>query len=263
MKQIPNLFTLLNLVFGCMAIVCVLQPGLLLLPVDADGNNTAIPSQLMYVPEKWMLAPLFIGLAAVVDFLDGFVARLFNASSELGKQLDSLADVVSFGVAPGMILYHFLQLSYAQKSGALDVSVLALVPAFLVPAAAAYRLGKFNLNQSQSHTFKGVPTPAVGLLVASLPLVYWFTGSDAVVHLMQNAWFWYAFIIVVCFLMISSLPMLALKMKQLNGKTITPVAILVIVGIAGAFFLKWMAVPLVFLAYVVVSLLTQSKTSAS
>ncbi len=263
MKQVPNIFTLLNLVFGCMAIVCVLQPGLLLIPLDADGNLLATPSQLINMPEKWVLAPLFIGLAALVDFMDGFVARLFNASSAMGKQLDSLADVVSFGVAPGMIIYHFLQLSYAQHSGALDASVLALVPAFLVPAAAAYRLAKFNLDLSQAVSFRGVPTPAVGLLVASLPLIYWFTGSEKIVHLMQNTWFWYGFIVVVCWLMISSLPMLALKMKGFSGKAVLPLAVLAAIGIAGAFFLQWMAVPLVFIAYVIVSLLTQPKKSIS
>lgn len=88
-KQIPNLFTLLNLVFGCLAIVAILQNGIVI-QYDADG------SQLIDIPEKIWMASLFIGLAAVIDFLDGFVARLFKASSEMGKQLDSLADVVSF-----------------------------------------------------------------------------------------------------------------------------------------------------------------------
>ena len=92
MKQIPNLFTLLNLVFGCIAIVFILQNGITV-------YTTPEGAQLIDVPEKIWMASLFIALAAVVDFLDGFVARLFKATSEMGKQLDSLADVVSFGVA--------------------------------------------------------------------------------------------------------------------------------------------------------------------
>ena len=88
MKQIPNLFTLLNLIFGCLAIVAVLQNGI---SIQYDPEGT----QLVNIPEKVWMASVFIGAAALVDFLDGFVARLFNASSELGKQLDSLADVVS------------------------------------------------------------------------------------------------------------------------------------------------------------------------
>ena len=102
MKQLPNLFTLLNLLFGCWAIVTTLELGL---TVATDENGM----QWVILPEKIWMASLFIGLAALVDFLDGFVARWLKASSEMGKQLDSLADVVSFGVAPSVIVYFFLQ----------------------------------------------------------------------------------------------------------------------------------------------------------
>ena len=108
MKHIPNLFTLLNLVFGCMAIVVILQNGIVI--IDTPGSTPYVD-----MPERIWMAALFIALAGIVDFLDGFVARLFKASSELGKQLDSLADVVSFGVAPGMIIYQFLRLGFAQQ----------------------------------------------------------------------------------------------------------------------------------------------------
>src|SRR6185503_5989442 len=148
MKQIPNLFTLLNLIFGCIAIVFILEPGLILLPLDGDGNILIPPAQLEYVPEKVVLGSLFIGLAAVVDFLDGFVARLFKATSEMGKQLDSLADVVSFGVAPSMIVYQFLRLSYTQEPNGMEVPIAWLLPALLIPCATAYRLARFNLDNS-------------------------------------------------------------------------------------------------------------------
>src|SRR5258708_33487966 len=101
MKQIPNLFTLLNLVFGSLAIIFCLQNGIVIID-DSSGG------QLINMSEKIWMTSLFIGLAAIVDFADGFVARLFKASSERGRQLDSLADLVSFGVAPGLILYQFL-----------------------------------------------------------------------------------------------------------------------------------------------------------
>jgi len=110
MKQIPNLFTLLNLFFGCIAIVFTLQNGILI-NVSAEGT------ELLDIPEKIWMTSLFIGLAAIVDFLDGFVARLFKATSEFGKQLDSLADVVSFGVAPAMIIYQFLALCSGLAAG--------------------------------------------------------------------------------------------------------------------------------------------------
>lgn len=146
MKQIPNVFTLLNLVFGCLAIVFTLQNGVMI-TVNAEGT------ELFHIPEKIWMASMFIGLAAVVDFLDGFVARFFNATSEMGKQLDSLSDLVSFGVAPGMIIYQFLRLSFAQEAGGLDVSLLWLLPAFILPCAAAWRLARFNLDNSQSLFF--------------------------------------------------------------------------------------------------------------
>ena len=94
------------------------------------------------IPEKIWMASLFIGIAAVVDFLDGFVARLFKASSEMGKQLDSLADVVSFGVAPAMILYQFLRMSIAQEENGLNASVIWLVPAFILAACRCIAAGK-------------------------------------------------------------------------------------------------------------------------
>jgi len=181
MKQIPNLFTLLNLVFGCLAIVFTLQNGIMI-TVNAEGT------ELLYIPEKIWMASLFIGIAALVDFLDGFVARLFKASSEMGKQLDSLADLVSFGVAPGLILYQFLRLSFAQHPGGLDVSLLWLLPAFLLPGAAAWRLARFNLDTSQSYSFKGMPVPAVGLFVASLPLIYWNVNDSALRIICRNTY---------------------------------------------------------------------------
>src|ERR1043166_7258595 len=182
MKNVPNLFTLLNLIFGCIAIVFVLQPGLIVFTNDQG-------TQLLDIPEKIWLASLFIGLAGLVDFLDGFVARSFKATSEMGKQLDSLADVVSFGVAPGIILYQFLRLSYAQEEGGMDVSMFWLAIAFLIPAAAAFRLAKFNLDTEQQYSFKGVPTPAVGLLIASLPLIYWNVNEAWVLKLLLKKWF--------------------------------------------------------------------------
>ncbi len=263
MKQIPNLFTLLNLIFGCIAIVYVIQPGLILLPLDDEGNILITPNQLENTPEKIMLAPIFIGLAAVVDFFDGFIARLFKSSTELGKQLDSLADVISFGVAPGMIVYQFLRLSYAQQTGGLDTSEIWLLPAFIIPAAAAYRLGKFNLDPGQSHGFKGVPTPAIGLLIASFPLIYWYADKTWVINLLLNQWFWYGFIAVVSYLMISSLPMLALKFKNLSIKKLLPFIAITVIGLVGTFLFQWLAIPVIFIAYVLVSLLFPKQNPVS
>jgi CDP-diacylglycerol--serine O-phosphatidyltransferase len=204
---------------------------------------------------------LFIALAAVVDFLDGFVARLFNATSPLGKQLDSLADVVSFGVAPGLIIYQFLRLSYASTPNGIEMSIIWLMPALLIPCAAAFRLGKFNIDDSQQYGFKGVPTPAVGLLIASFPLIYWYSQNPAAVSLMQNKWLWYGIIIVVSYLMVSNLPLMALKFKNFSVKSNLPKLILLLAAIIAAILLKWLAVPVVFILYIILSLAFKNKTT--
>jgi len=164
MKQIPNFFTLLNLAFGCIAIILILQPGE---NITATQNGNLI----INLPEKITYACFFIFAAGIVDFLDGFVARLMKATSEMGKQLDSLSDVVTFGVAPAMIMYQLLRMSYLKEESALGTSVLLLLPAILIACCAAYRLAKFNIDERQTTSFRGVPTPITGFVVAALPLI--------------------------------------------------------------------------------------------
>lgn len=254
MKQIPNFFTLLNLFAGCMAIVCVMQTGLTI-SIDVSGEN------LVVIPEKIYMASAFIGIAAVIDFLDGFVARLLKVPSELGKQLDSLADVVSFGVAPGLIVYQFLRLSYSQQVDGLDINTLWLLPAFIIPCAGAYRLARFNVSFSKSYGFQGVPIPAAGLLIASFPLIYWNTSHVFFIKLLLNKWFWYALILVVSYLMVSRLPMLAMKFSGVTVKKMLPFLILALVSLAGALSFGWLAVPITFIAYVILSLALKQKES--
>ena len=254
MKQIPNIFTLLNLFFGCLAIVAILQNGIVI-QYSPDGT------QFIDVPEKIWMASLFIGLAAVVDFLDGFVARLFKATSPMGKQLDSLADVVSFGVAPAMILYQFLRMSVAKEEDGIDTSIIWLLPAFIVACAGAWRLAKFNLDDSQAYGFKGVPIPAVGLVVASLPLIYWNSQSANIINLLLNKWALYGVIILLSWLMISNLPMMALKFKDYSIKNNIPKLILLVAAITAAILLHWLAVPVVFVLYIILSLIFKQQQS--
>lgn len=252
MKQIPNLFTLLNLIFGCLAIIFILQNGITII---ADNNG----AQLINIPEKIWVASLFIGLAATVDFFDGFIARTFRVSSEMGKQLDSLADLVSFGVAPAMIIYQFLRLSFSQEENGLDISMIWLIPVLILPCAAAYRLARFNLDSSELFSFKGLPVPAVGIFIASLPLIYWNVNETWVIKLLLNKWFLYALVLLLSYLMVSRLPMLSLKFKDFSFKNNLPKYILAIIAIVAFVVLQWIAVPLVLLAYVLVSLLFKNK----
>lgn len=254
MKNLPNLFTLLNLIFGCIAIVLALQSNNISIYVGEDSASS------FNIPENLSLAALCVYAAALVDFLDGFVARMCKVSSEMGKQLDSLADVVSFGVAPGVFLYQLLRMSYMKEENGLDVSVAWLLPAFILTAASAYRLAKFNIATDQSYGFKGVPTPAVGLLVASLPLIlHYGSGAVNVSELLVNKWILYTLIVVLSWLMVSNLSILALKFKDYSVKNNMPKIILAGVAIVAAIFLKWLAVPIVFIVYIILSLASKHK----
>lgn len=255
MKQIPNIFTLLNLFFGCIAIVFILQTQTVLINVNDDfGSSFSLPEGISY-------ASIFIFIAAVVDFLDGFVARLFKATSELGKQLDSLADVVSFGVAPSMIMYQLLRFSYMQEENGLSISIVYLFPAFLIACAGAYRLARFNIDTTQSTVFKGLPIPAAGILIASFPMLLYFGNTDvSIKNLFYNKWFLYAVIFFISFLMVSTLPMMALKFKDKSLKGNLPKLILVIVAVIAAMLFHWLAVPVVFIIYIILSLIFKNKS---
>jgi CDP-diacylglycerol---serine O-phosphatidyltransferase len=252
MKHIPNLFTLLNLFFGCIAVICILQNGITIV-YSADG------AQFADIPERLWLAPLFIGLAALIDFLDGFLARLMKQSSPLGRELDSLADVVSFGVAPGMIIYQFLRMSFMRQEDGADVSMLWLLPALILPCAAAYRLAVFNLDNSQSKSFKGVPVPAIGLTVASLPLIYWTRNSGWVMNLLLNKWILYVIVLLLSWAMVSHLPMLSGKIGGKQDPQTLPRLILIGLSLIAIFFLQWLAVPLIFIFYIVISLAFKNR----
>jgi CDP-diacylglycerol---serine O-phosphatidyltransferase len=253
-QQIPNLFTLSNLFLGCIAIIYILQPGLTL-TVTSEGEN------LVSIPEKMMWAGWFIIGAAIVDFFDGFVARLLKVPSEMGKQLDSLADVVSFGVAPGLIAFQFLRLSFSQDPGGLDIAFVYLLPALLIPCAGAFRLARFNIDTTQQYGFKGVPIPAIGMLFASFPILYWYNATEWINQLILNKWVWYGLIGLSSYLMISTLPMLALKFKGFTLKKGLPFILIVLVAGLSAFLFGWLAVSIGFFAYVILSLLFKQVES--
>jgi CDP-diacylglycerol---serine O-phosphatidyltransferase len=252
MKQIPNIFTLLNLFFGCIAIVFALQ-NTIDIRFDENGN------QFVRLTEEIYYASLFIGIAAIIDFLDGFVARALNASSEMGKQLDSLADVVSFGAAPAIILYQFLRMSFIRENDGMEANFIWLTPAFIFACAGAYRLARFNIDTEQSFGFKGVPIPAAGLVVASLPLIYWNIQTETVYAILMNKWFLYGLILLLSWLMVSKLPLMALKFKDFTIKNNLPKFILLGIAVVAGVLLKWLAIPIVFIAYIILSLLYKRK----
>jgi CDP-diacylglycerol--serine O-phosphatidyltransferase len=253
MKQIPNLFTLLNLVFGCIAIILILQPGESITVIN--GENLVIN-----LPEKMAYASFFIFAAGIVDFLDGFLARLMKASSEMGKQLDSLSDCVTFGVAPSMIMYQLLRMSYLKEDTAFDTSIWLLLPAILIACGAAWRLAKFNIDERQTISFRGVPTPITGFMVAALPLVVFYNSWD-LASFVLNRWVLYGITILISYLMVSDLPIMSLKFKDYSFKGNQPKIILVVISIILVIVFQWAAIPLIYLTYVALSLLLRKQIS--
>lgn len=188
-KSIPNFITCLNLVSGCIACVMALKGDL-------------------------PLATLWIILAAIFDFFDGFAARMLKAYSPIGKELDSLADVVSFGVAPGMIVYSLLQQACLSASMGCIGNYIPFL-AFVIPALSGLRLAKFNIDERQTSSFIGLPVPAHALFWASLgysvaPFIpaheYLFIGVTVVLSVLTSL------------LLVSEIPMFSLKIKSLKWK---------------------------------------------
>jgi CDP-diacylglycerol---serine O-phosphatidyltransferase len=232
--NIPNLITLLNLISGSIAIIMVFS------------------GKLPYA--SW-----FIFLAAVFDFCDGLAARLLHAKSAIGAELDSLADVVSFGLAPSAILYMLLLQS--RDLPGIEVASLPLLPfaALLVVAGSAYRLAKFNTDPGQATEFKGLPTPATGLFVAALPLMIGSTDhASALAHLTDNFYILLAIIVFLSWLMISNIPMLSLKFKNLSWKD-NYFRFILVAALPVMFILfRFAAIPLTIFLYIILSIISLS-----
>lgn len=223
-KHIPNAITSLNLVCGCLSILSALQ-----------GELTQ--------------ASVFIGVAAILDFFDGFVARALRAYSEIGKQLDSLADVVSFGVAPGMI---FFTLS-GQQFSAEHLSVETFIP-FLIPVFSAIRLAKFNIDTRQSDSFIGVPTPANAMFIASIPLVIQ-QNSYGMSVVFESPYFLMIFPFVSAYLLVAELPLLALKFKSFGWKGNEYRFVLILTSVLSVILFQYLGVAIAILFYVLISVI--------
>ncbi len=249
MKQIPNIITLCNLLAGCLAIIFILQTNESIIIIN--DNET-----ILNLPEKITWGAICIFIAAGIDFMDGFIARLCKAQSELGKQLDSLCDVVSFGVAPGLIMYQLLRLSYAQQENGLDISILYLFPSLVLPIAGAYRLARFNIDTRQTYHFIGLPIPTPALVIASLPFMLHFNYFN-LNHLILNKWILYAITFVLSFLMLSRLPLMSLKIEPGGLKPNAVKLLLVFISICAVLFLKWLAAPVILVIYILLSLFLQ------
>jgi len=234
---VPNAITSLNLVCGCLAVF------------------HAVDGQL-----GW--ASLFILAAAVFDFMDGFAARLLHAYSAIGKELDSLADLVSFGLAPAAIVFTMMEFTLFGKNQPIqDIHTsfsqgLALYTCLLIPVAGAFRLAKFNTDDRQSEQFLGMPIPANAIFFASLGLILQFGTNESVKSFILNKNVLLASVFLCSFLMVSELPMFSMKFKNLYLKENAIRFLFLGVTLLMLIFLQIYALPLIIIWYAALSTIT-------
>lgn len=245
MKHLPNILTLGNLFFGCMAIAFILHSQPFLSEVNGEQYWISGTTQAYY-------GSLCIVLAGICDLLDGMVARWLGVTSAIGKDLDSLADIVSFGVAPSMILMKMLWASWMQHPDAIDISMISICPAFLLACFGALRLARFNNSPATTSYFTGVPIPAVGMVVASFPLINFYNPLGMGFKL-QNAWVLYLIIAILCWLMVSKLKLFTLKFSNFSVKKYWPQLTWLLLTLAALPFLQSLAIVFSFLLYIVLS----------
>ncbi|NOZ35566.1 MAG: hypothetical protein GXO80_09755 [Chlorobi bacterium] len=253
--SLPNVLTLLNLVSGSMAIFYAFEN----------------PGNLTY-------AATFVFIAAFFDFVDGFVARLLNRQTKIGKQLDSLADLVSFGVAPSVIVFLMLKAALEVKAFSIDlpyVQVLILLFPIVLIIAAALRLAKFDADSRQSHHFLGMPVPVSAIFFASLPLVNAFDPDNLLilktwldvnmpfdfilavigvqVYLLTNFWFYVVSIFVFAVLQLVEIPMFSFKLENYSFKQNAGKYIFLVLAVLLFVFLQCFIIPVIIILYVLFS----------
>ncbi len=241
-QQIPNLITLLNVFSGCVAVIF------------------AVMNQLD-------LAAFFVFLGIFFDYLDGFAARMLNVQSELGVQLDSLADMITSGLVPGIVMFQLMGMSMA---GGWNIDLaptttdttfwvgLKVHPfpflGFLITLASAYRLAKFNIDENQSSSFIGLPTPANALLIISLPLILLYQHNDFLNSIILNQWFLIGLTLVSAYLLNSNLKLFALKFKHWGFKDNALRYVFIIVSFVLLITMQFLAVPVIIAFYILSSL---------
>lgn len=241
-KHIPNFITLLNVFCGCVA-------------------------TMFAVMNRLELAAIFVALGIFFDFFDGLAARVLDVKSELGLQLDSLADMITSGLVPGIVMFQLLAMS--QTSGWGDGShffmeagkfqFIHLIPflGFIVTMASGYRLAKFNIDENQTSSFIGLPTPANALLILSLPLILLYQNNDFLNRIILNQWFLIILTLVSAYLLNANLPLFALKFKNTSFKDNAMRYIFLIISLVLIVTMKFMAIPLIILFYVVSSVIQE------
>lgn len=229
-KHIPNLLTLGNLLCGTIATIFAVE-----------GNFTA--------------AALFVIAGILFDFLDGFVARLLKVSGELGKQLDSLADMVTSGVVPGVIMFNMIHNNSFDTLNLFDDSFLEVaLLGLLLTLGACYRLAKFNLDTRQSDSFIGLPTPAMSLFVISLPLIQQSSEIEFVQNLISNNYFLIIITLLLTYIMNAEIPLFSLKFKNYSFQKNWIIYAFLLFSLLLILLLNYLSIPIIIMLYVILSL---------
>lgn len=236
-KNIPNFLTLGNLLCGTIATIFAVQ-------------------------SNFIYAAIFVLIGILFDFLDGFVARLFNVSGELGKQLDSLADMVTSGVVPGIIMMKLIQVNlikepiiFNHELPIFDIHIIGL----LLTLGACYRLGKFNIDTRQSDSFIGLPTPAMCLFVISLPMIMEYSNFDLAKELLLNNYFLIVTTFVLTYLMNAEIALFSLKFKDYSLKNNWLIYLFLIISSLLIILLKYISIPFIITLYIGVSIIKNVK----
>lgn len=230
---VPNFITLLNLLSGGIAVIFAVKGDL-------------------------SIAALFVFFGIFFDFFDGFLARKLNVSSEMGLQLDSLADLVTSGLAPALVLVNLIELSILPSQ---DANCFLPYLGLLVLLCSAYRLAKFNISTEQSQFFIGLPTPANALLIMSLPLVLDYQNSDSYNALILNPFFLVVVTLLSSFLLNAPVKLIALKFKTWNFSENASKYILIIFSLVGLILFKFAGIPLIIIFYIIISLVNPPKNA--
>ena len=245
MKYLPNLITLLNILFGSLAAVFAVLNHL-----------------------EW--AAFFFLLGVTCDFLDGLAARALGVQSELGVQLDSLADMITSGLVPGLVMCQMLAMSlsggwnsgsFFAEALARDGWVHAWLPfsGLLITLGSAWRLARFNIDENQVSSFVGLPTPANALLIISLPLILMYNGSEFTSSILLNPWFLGGLTLLSAFLLNAPIELFALKFSGGGFRENAVKYIFVLVSAVMILTLQYLAVPLVILFYVLLSVIGKKE----
>lgn len=244
-RHVPNTITIVNLLCGSIATIFAVQGNL-------------------------VMAAVFVGLGIFFDFFDGLAARALNVKSELGLQLDSLADMITSGLVPGIVMFQLFQMALPRyEATAVDweagndllewnFHAWALI-GLLVTAASGYRLAKFNIDDRQTDSFIGLPTPANALLIISLPLILIFQPEPALVDVILNPWFLVGLTLFSSFMLNAEIPLFALKFDNWSFADNKLRYFFLLYCLVMVVLVQFAAIPILIISYVILSMIANRR----